>query len=329
MANPSDSIKTNLPRILFVMDPLEKIGIRGDSTWMLMLEAQSRGAPIAFCTPQDLFVRGGQAWARTTFLSVSWESPHFRCESPSDLPLGHFDLVWMRKDPPFHMGYIFSTYLLELVPAHTLVLNNPASIRTCNEKLFTLQFPQFVTETLITHEVSRILQFAADAPDRIVLKPWDGNGGRGVLVSRHGDPNLRSMAEILTEEERSFIIVQHYVPEIIQGDKRIILVDGEPKGWMLRVPQAGDHRGNMHAGARVEACELSPRDQEVCAALQPELRRRGLLFVGIDMIGPCLTEINVTSPTGIQEINRLMGLRLEADVTDAAFAALARHRGGQ
>jgi glutathione synthase len=172
--------------------------------------------------------------------------------------------------------------------------------------------------------VARILDFAAQAPGKVVLKPWDGNGGRGVLVSRHGDPNLRSMAEILTGEGRAYVIAQHYIPEIKQGDKRIILIDGEPVGQMLRVPHPGDHRGNMHVGATVEACELTERDREVCDALGPLLREMGLLFVGIDMIGNCLTEVNVTSPTGIWEINALMGVSLERTLTDAVVARHAQ-----
>ena len=313
-------------KTLFVMDPLERINVRGDSTYMLMLAAQRRGWPVEMCTPRDLWVQDGQTWGRCTSVRIATGPQPFLTEPAVDRPLADFDVVWMRKDPPFDMAYIFTTYLLEAIPPSVLVLNRPESIRSCNEKLFTLQFLRFISPTLISHEVKRIKAFAQAAPGRIVLKPWDGNGGRGVLVTEAGDPNLASMIEVLTQEERVAIIAQHYVPEIVDGDKRIILVDGEPVGWMLRVPQKGDHRGNMHAGASVVACALSERDREVCAALGPELRRRGLMFVGIDMIGPCLTEINVTSPTGIQEINELMGLRLEETVTDAVVEALARHR---
>jgi glutathione synthase len=310
---------------LFVMDPLDRINVQGDSTYMLMLEAQRRGFPVWMCTPPDLYTVGGLAHAKATKVTVSTTAPHFVCEPAVDIGLDHFDVVWMRKDPPFNMDYVFSTYILDAVPRHTLVLNDPRSIRNASEKMFTLQFSQFITPTLITREVKRVLAFAAEAPDKVVLKPWDGNGGRGVLVSRHGDANLRSMAEILTAEGTAYVIAQHYIPDIKKGDKRIILVDGEPVGQMLRVPQPGDHRGNMHVGATVEACDLSPRDQEVCAVLGPRLREMGLLFVGIDMIGDFLTEINVTSPTGIQEINALMGVQLERVVTDAVVARHARH----
>lgn len=313
-------------RTLFVMDPLDRINVAGDSTYMMMLEAAARGWPVSYCVPDDLYAEGGVARARVGDVRVQRGALPFEVLRREDRALGDFDVVWMRKDPPFDMEYIFATYLLDLVPPTTLVLNRPSSLRNCNEKLFTLEFAEFITPTLITRDVARGRAFAEAAPDRIVIKPWDGNGGRGVLVSHKGDPNLRSMLEILTGEGKQACIIQHYVPEIVQGDKRVILVDGEPVGWMLRVPSAGDHRGNMHAGARVAACELTERDREVCARIGPKLRELGLLFVGIDLIGPALTEINVTSPTGIQEINALMGLRLEVTLTDAVEARLIAHR---
>jgi len=306
------------------MDPLDRIHVDGDSTYMLMLEARRRGFPVWMCTPGDLYTVGGLAHARATRVEVTRQAPHFQPEPPVDIGLDHFDVVWIRKDPPFDMDYVFHTYILDAVPATTLVLNDPSSIRNASEKMFTLRFPHLITPTLITREVKRVLAFAAEAPGKVVLKPWDGNGGRGVLVSQHGDANLRSMAEILTAEGRAYVIAQHYIPEIKKGDKRIILVDGEPVGQMLRVPHPGDHRGNMHVGATVEACGLSPRDREVCDALGPLMRQMGLLFVGIDMIGEYLTEVNVTSPTGIQEINALMDVRLERTITDAVVARRAR-----
>lgn len=309
---------------LFVMDPLERIVVQGDSTYKLMLEARRRGFSVWMCTPGDLYTVGGLAHARATKLDVTVEAPHFHVEPARDIGLDHFDVVWMRKDPPFDMDFVFTTYILDAVPPTTLVLNDPRSIRNASEKMFTLQFSEYITPTLITCEVERVLGFAAEAPGKVVLKPWDGNGGRGVLVSQHGDANLRSMAEILTAEGRAYVIAQHYIPEIKLGDKRIILVDGEPVGQMLRVPHPSDHRGNMHVGATVRACDLSERDREVCDILGPRLKEMGLLFVGIDMIGDYLTEINVTSPTGIWEINDLMGVALERTVTDAVMARLAR-----
>jgi glutathione synthase len=172
------------------------------------------------------------------------------------------------------------------------------------------------------------MEWIATAPAKVVLKPWDGNGGRGVIVSQAGDGNLRVMLELLTDEERVHIVIQQHIPEIVDGDKRVVLIDGEPVGWMSRVPQPGDHRGNMHVGAKVVGFEMSDRDREICAEIGPWLKDRGMLFVGIDIIGSYLTEINVTSPTGIQEINALMGLRLERTLSDATVRALAQHRLG-
>lgn len=317
-----------MPKTLFVMDPLDRINVSGDSTYMMMLEARRRGWRCWCCTPGDLFAREGAAWARAAHVEVQARPPHFLPAPSEDRPLGAFDVVWMRKDPPFDIDYIFTTYLLELAPQGTLVLNTPASLRSANEKMFAQQWPGLGPPTLVTSSPRQALRFAAEAPDRVVLKPWDGNGGRGVLVSRHGDPNLPSMLELLTGEGRRYLLVQHYVPEIATtGDKRIILVEGRPVGWMARVPQAGDHRGNMHVGARVSACELTARDREICDAIGPRLVEMGLVFTGIDVIGPYLTEINVTSPTGIQEINRLLGTRIERTLADAVLARLETLRG--
>ena len=189
-----------------------------------------------------------------------------------------------------------------------------------------MQFPEHCPPTLLTRDIDRAMRFVEDAPGRIVIKPWDGNGGRGVLVTERGDGNLRSMLELLTGEGSVAIIVQHYIPEIKQGDKRIILIDGEPVGWMLRVPGERDHRGTMHVGSSVQATTLSETDRAICAAIGPHLKRMGLLFVGIDTIGSYLTEINVTSPTGIREINRLMDIHLERDLTDAVARMVRQHK---
>lgn len=313
-------------RTLFVMDPLDRINVAGDSTYMLMLEARRRGWPVWWCTPGDLYAVGAEARGRVTPVEVSLEAPHLQSGVARDLPLGSFDVVWMRKDPPFDMHYIFTTYLLDLVPPETLVLNHPASLRSHNEKMFALEWAEFGPKTLVTREVHRAVAFAEAAPGKVVLKPWDGNGGRGVLVTQAGDGNLRSMLETLTRDGQDYVLVQYYLPAIVEGDKRIILIEGAPRGWMMRVPQPGDHRGNMHAGARVEATELTLRERALCASLGPRLRAEGLVFVGIDVIGDHLTEINVTSPTGIQEVNRLMNTRLEVELTDAVLVRLAGRR---
>jgi len=312
-------------KTLFVMDPIDTINVTGDSTYMLMLEACKRGWPVFWCGPGDLYADGGLGWARVCPVKVSTSEPYFEAKATITRPLGEFDVVWMRKDPPFDMDYIFSTYLLDLVPPTTLVLNNPASIRSANEKMYAMQWSEYCPKTAVLRDIDQAMAWIAEnSKERVVLKPWDGNGGRGVLVTHSKDANLRSMLEILTEEQSQFILVQEYIEEIKDGDKRVILIDGEPMGWMTRVPQPGDHRGNMHVGARVEACDLTPRDREICAAIGPRLRKEGLLFVGIDIIGSYLTEINVTSPTGIQEINPMLNVQLEKSITDAVMRA---HKG--
>ena len=316
-------------KTLYVMDPLDRIQVSGDSTYMMMLEGCRRGGQVYWCTPSDLFAVEGRCHARCSAVEVTATEPHFVSAVAKDMDLGFFDVVWLRKDPPFDINYVFCTYLLDLVPSTTLVLNNPAAVRDANEKMVALRYPDLVPPTLVTNQIDRAMNWIAQAPGKVVIKPWDGNGGRGVLVTQHGDGNLRSMLELLTEEEATHILVQQFVPEIKEGDKRIILIDGEPVGWMNRVPQPGDHRGNMHVGAAVESTTLSASDKKICDAIGPWLKESNLLFVGIDTIGTTMTEINVTSPTGIQEINRLMGLRLERDLTDAVESKLAKRLEGE
>lgn len=313
-------------RTLFVMDPLHRLNLRGDSTWMLMREWARRGWETAWCVPDRMFATGGTAWAEAQ--EVVAHETGFDTGASAERALGEFDVVWMRKDPPFDMHYIFSTYLLGMAPPRTLVLNDPAGLRSRNEKLFAFQFTDLTPETLISRDIPRIAAFV-DRVGHAVLKPWDGNGGRGVLVTQKGDRNLRSMIELLTVEGQHAIIAQRYLPEINSGDKRIILVEGEPVGAILRVPGEADHRGNMHAGATVQATNLTEREQEICARIGPYLRDEGFLFVGIDVIGGFLTEINVTSPTGIQEVARLSGVHIEALVADAVLARYGRRVGAR
>lgn len=311
---------------LFVMDPIDQLNYRHDSTWMMMRECSRRGDRVAWCHPAAMYARAGRAWARAQAVVALEGAPYFEVSGPGDgwaeVGLDEADVVWMRKDPPFDMTYIYATYLLGMTTA--LVVNEPGGLRSRNEKLFAFSFPDLTPETLITADIGRIIAFAEEQPDRVVLKPWDGNGGRGVLVSHKRDPNLRSMAEILTGDGRFSIIAQRHIPEIVEGDKRVLLIEGEPVGAMLRVPTGRDHRGNMHAGAGVVACGLSARDREICDRIGPILRREGFVFVGIDTIGGFLTEINVTSPTGIQDINRLDGIApgggIEVKLYDAVAA---------
>jgi glutathione synthase len=314
-------------RSWFVMDPLDKINVRGDSTYVTMREATDRGQVVFACTPDKLRARSGRVLALASEVRTTREAPYFHVSPPEDVDLGEFDVVWMRKDPPFDMTYVFATYLLDMVPRETLVVNDPAGLKLFNEKMWVqLGWPHFQPDTLITNDIAAIRAFVNGREGKSVIKPWDGNGGRGVVVTERGDRNLSSLAELLTMEGRAYAIVQAYVPEVEAGDKRILLFDGEPVGAMLRVPQAADHRANMHAGAQVVACDLGEADQRICAEIGPALRRHGMVFVGIDVIGDRLTEINVTSPTGIQEMNRLYGTRLEGDLLDRVERLAAARR---
>ena len=300
---------------LFVMDPLDRIQVAGDSTYVTMLECCTRGYEVAMCTPDDLFARGAQSYCRATPVRVTAKAPFFHPQDPQVCSLADYDVVWMRKDPPFHMGYIFTTYLLDM--ANTLVVNGAAGLKLFNEKLWALgEFGRFQPETLLSNRVADLRAFVESRQGKTVLKPWDGNGGRGVLITHAGDRNLSSMLEVLSNEGQDYVIAQAFVEAVEQGDKRILLFGGEPVGAINRIPQSADFRANMHAGAAVEACELTPRDVEICNALRPQLNKWDQLFVGIDIIGGYLTEINVTSPTGIREMNRLYGKKLEADLVD-------------
>jgi glutathione synthase len=314
-------------RSLFVMDPLERIGVKGDSTYVTMRECTDRGFDVWMCTPDGLYVHGGRCRAIAKKVRTTAAAPHFHVESVDDIDLGDVDVVWMRKDPPFDMRYIFTTYQLEMAPPQTLVVNRPDGLKRFNEKLWVMeQWPELQPETLLACKPAQLRAFVEASEGRTVLKPWDGNGGRGVLITEAGDRNLSSMIELLTADGRDYVIAQRYIDGVDQGDKRILLFGGEPVGAMLRVPDAKDHRANMHVGATVEACELSEHDRRICDALRPYLLQWGMEFVGIDVIGRYLTEINVTSPTGIQEMNRLYDTRLEATLVDRVLVALDAHR---
>ncbi|TVQ87327.1 MAG: glutathione synthase [Deltaproteobacteria bacterium] len=303
-------------RSLFVMDPLVSIDGRSDSTYAVMRECHQRGYPVAACEPRALFARQGEAFAAVNEVEVLDRSPWFQVNPASDRSLSTFDVVWMRKDPPFDMSYIFATYLLDMVAPPTLVLNDPKGLKLFNEKLWAMRFVDLHPPTLLSREPARIAAFVKEQPGRSVIKPWDGNGGRGVLVTSGGDRNLNSMIELLTEGGHASVLAQPFLERADEGDKRIMLFDGEPVGAMLRVPTAEDFRGNMHAGAKTVATELTPRDREICDRLGPELRANGQLWVGIDVIDGWLTEINITSPTGFHELRALYGKRLESELVD-------------
>ena len=306
------------------MDPIETINIDADSSFVLALEAQRRGHALYHYLPQHLSLRGGRVVARCRPLQVRREKGnHHSFGAWETVDLATMDVVLMRQDPPFDMAYITATHLLEHIHPQTLVVNDPVRVRNAPEKLYVTHFPELMPPTVITADRQEILAFRAEHKD-IIVKPLFGNGGAGVFHIGPEDENLSALLELFTQLYREPIIVQRYLPEVRQGDKRIILVDGVPGGAIDRVPEKGEARANMHAGAKPQKATLTERDREICAAIGPALREAGLIFVGIDVIGGYLTEINVTSPTGIQEINRFDGVCLESDIWDAIDRRLAK-----
>ena len=299
------------------MDPIEKIDIAGDSTFAMALEAQTRGHSLVYYGPRDLTFREGKVTARVRPLSVrAVKGDHFTLGEARVYDLSQADVVLMRQDPPFDMAYITATHVLEHIHPKTLVVNDPGQVRNAPEKIFVTQFRDLMPPTLITSDRLEINEFRSEHKD-IILKPLYGNGGAGVFRVKPDDENLGALLEMFTQFYREPVIVQRYLPEVRQGDKRIILVDGEFSGAINRVPAAGEARSNMHVGGRPEATTLTKREQEICAALGPELKKRGLIFTGIDVIGDYLTEINVTSPTGIHEVRRFGGPDIAKLIWDA------------
>ncbi len=309
-------------KVAVQMDPIETINIDGDSTFALMLEAQRRGHTLWHYEVRHLSLREGKpslsapnterltAIARTVTVQRV-RGAHYTFGEASRMDLGTMDVVLMRQDPPFDMAYITATHMLEHIHPHTLVVNDPASVRDAPEKLLVTHFPELMPPTLITWDTEAIRSFRAEHRD-IIVKPLFGNGGAGVFRIRQDDENLASLLELHWARSREPLMIQRYEPAVRLGDKRVILVDGEPLGAINRVPAAGEARSNMHVGGRPEAVALTARDREICARIGPLLRERGLIFVGIDVIGDWLTEINVTSPTGLQEIVKFGGPDLSA-----------------
>ena len=306
------------------MDPIEAVKITADSTFALALEAQARGHQLCYYSPKRLTFRDGVVSAVVRPLNVRpIPGDHFTLGAPRRFDLSEADVVLLRQDPPFDMGYITTTHLLERIHPKTLVVNDPAEVRNAPEKLFVTQFKELMPPTLITSDESEIRAFRAEHRD-IILKPLYGNGGAGVFRVKPDDENLGSLLEMFTAFYREPIMVQRYLPEVRQGDKRIILVDGAFAGALNRVPADGEARSNMHVGGRPEAVAATARDLEICATIGPELKARGLIFTGIDVIGDYLTEINVTSPTGIQVIKRFGG----PDGASLIWDAIERRRAG-
>ena len=294
-------------------DHIATFRIKGDTTFALMLEADRRGHRLMHYTPDRLALRGGKVTARAEPVErlADEEGSHYALGTAGLIDLAQCDVVLLRQDPPFDMAYITSTHLLERIHPRTLVVNDPAHVRNAPEKLFVTEFPALMPETLITRDPNTIRDFRNELGD-IILKPLYGSGGAAVFRLREDDENLSALLEIFLERFREAFVVQRYLPAVRQGDKRIMLIDGEPVGAINRIPAMGDARSNMHVGGKAVPAEMTKRDREICEAIGPELKRRGLLLAGIDVIGDHLTEINVTSPTGIREVQRFGGADIAA-----------------
>lgn len=310
-------------KIAFQMDPIGSVDINADSSFRLAEEAQARGHSLFFYTPDHLAYQIGRITARGHDLTVQRvQGDHATLGPEREVDLADFDVVWLRQDPPFDMHYITTTHLLDRLMPGTLVVNDPFWVRNYPEKLLVLNFPDLTPPTTIARDLATIKAFKEEHGD-VILKPLYGNGGAGVFKLTKDDRNLSSLHELFTGFSREPLIVQKFLPDVSKGDKRVILVDGEAVGAINRVPAAGETRSNMHVGGRPEKIGLSDRDLEICGAIGPLLREKGQVFVGIDVIGDYLTEINVTSPTGIQELERFDGINVAAKIWDAIEAKRA------
>ncbi|MEV8465782.1 glutathione synthase [Fluviibacterium sp. DFM31] len=307
-------------KIAFQMDPIQSVDINADSSFRLAEEAQARGHELFFYLPDTLTYADGDIRVRGNPFTVQRvQGDHAQLGPEETRALSDFDVVWLRQDPPFDMGYITTTHLLDRVHPETLVVNDPFWVRNYPEKLLVLQFPDLIPATMITRDLAELRAFKAQHGD-IIVKPLFGNGGAGVFRLRSDDGNLASLHETFTGLNNEPLIAQEYLPAVQDGDKRVILVDGEPIGAINRVPQKGETRSNMHVGGRAEPATLTDRDREICAAIGPVLRDNGQIFVGIDVIGDKLTEINLTSPTGLQELERFDGINAAAGIWEAIEA---------
>ena len=301
-----------------LMDPIPHIHVRKDTSFAMLLEAQRRDYEVFYMEPKDIWLQDGICWGRMQDLTVEDNVNHwFRFDEERTQPLVDLDLLLMRKDPPFDMQYVYLTYLLEQAEASGLpVINKPSSLRDANEKLFTAWFPQCCPKTLVSNRIDLLRDFVA-TEEKVVVKPLGAMGGESIFVLKAGDPNTNVILETMTQHEKQLVMVQRFIPEICKGDKRILLINGEPVQYGLtRIPSENDFRGNIASGARTEGCELTDRDHWICEQVAPTLIDKGLLFVGLDIIGDYLTEINVTSPTCVRELDAFFGLNIAADFFD-------------
>ncbi len=310
-------------KIALQMDPLDTLNLKGDTTFILGLEAIKRGFDLFFYSPKDLIYKNSSAYANTKKLNLAFKSGReiFSYGDEKVLKLSSLDVILMRQDPPFNMSYITATHILEKTASQTLILNNPYHVRNAPEKIFVTEFSKFMPETLITREINEIIEFKKKNKN-IIIKPLYGNGGEGVFLVKNNDSNFNVILENFLNLYEEQFIIQSYIPEVKKGDKRIILLDGEVVGAINRIPAKNENRSNMHVGGKPIKTSLNKNDELICEAISPHLKSKGLFFVGIDVIGNYLTEINVTSPTGIREINRLNGTKIEKIFWDKVLKKL-------
>ena len=313
-------------KVAIQMDPLEKLNLKGDSTFVIGLEAQERKHILYHFTPDSLFYKDKKVFAnmKELMLSVNNSKEKYTYGKNKTQELAKFDIILMRQDPPFDLAYITATHLLEKISKKTLIINNPYEVRNSPEKIFVTQFEQIMPKTMITRDIESIKLFRHKFKD-IVIKPLYGNGGEGVFRVKSGDENFNSIVEIFLKQYKEQFVVQEYLPDVRKGDKRIILIDGETVGAVNRVPAAGDSRSNMHAGGTPKKTTLTKNDHLICKTISPFLKEKGLFFVGIDIIGKFITEINVTSPTGIREINKFNKIKIEQIFWDKLEKKLFNH----
>jgi len=304
----------------FVMDPIGTVNIEKDTTFVLMLEAQARGHEVWYLELKDLFVKEDEAFGNATRISLEKSESFYKLGETKTMPLDSFDAIWMRKDPPVNNDFLYATYILSLLDEkRTKVLNNPTGIRESNEKLYSLFFPEVIPQSIVTKNISQLEEFLTEAGGEMVVKPLDGHGGEGIFYVREGDRNANVILESITKFGTEYVIAQKFIEKVSEGDKRIIVLNGEPLGAVLRIPKpGGEFRSNFHSGGSPSQSDLTGRDIEICNTIAPRLRKDGLYFVGIDVIGGYVTEINTTSPTGVQEINTLNGVKLETRIIEFA-----------
>lgn len=306
-------------KMLFVMDDIGSINTSRDTTYVIMLEAQKRGHDIFYCRIEDLYISDGSGHARATGIELRRTDDYYTLGETGEYSLNHFDTVWMRKDPPFNMDYIYATYILDMVDeSHTTVINHPRGIRNSNEKLYSLYFRDYIPETVVSKDIERLRKFLNCVNGQIVVKPLEGYGGEGIFFVKEGDPNETAILESITNFGKTYVMAQQFIDRVYEGDKRVIILNGEPIGAVLRMPRKGEFRCNFHSGGSPAVAEMDERDMEICRSLAPKLLEDKLYLVGIDIVGGYLTEVNTTSPTCVQEINNFSNTKLEEKIVDFA-----------